>query len=761
MLGIPVDASAKDLAANKGKMRLLDIGKEVVFPLDLPSLLPLANRSKVSVAAAERDINLPQDKIKYALFWFAQPSDPLGKLAYDHLLQGNTTKAEELFGKRSSWESQLCLAVLELQRGQLCDALLDFYSIANRYCDELCHTVTKQNYSMSSAELIRLYLSMLTTEIDALTLLQEWNKDNRVLPKGSEIIESELLKMATDVPIKSLEKAIATAKAVDKDNAQAQLEAGKQLSNNTHKVRIQLQELIGKYDPRYGRLVDKLANQILQCSINYFNNIEGENRAIIENALKLGEYALNIAVGKMARDHIQHNVDILRKKKEDLPPAEVEEQDSAIKRIIVENVLIKGQTIDCAIQLMKDAAPHIIAVKEKQAIDATLRPYYLNISTQVVNAALTCVIEEHNNETERINSSSSTDNEKLASVRKMLELAWKAILMMDVFDTEENFRNSRYSPNRDAIKDIINKLGGTFRSPSDNPLMDVLDSPSIHILLSSFSPYSTPYIKSWRLDYRVDFQEFDLRTEEEQFRDCGKASDYKAYYDKFSNGKHKQEAWEKYEECLAEECRCINDCNKYLEEFPYGKYVEKVRDKKEEQEFIGCGKSIEEYRKYLSKYPSGRFRQDAMQRITEIETYNNCRTIEDYRGYISHYQTGLFKKEANDKLDDMVYASCTNKKLLQNYLQEYPNGRHKREAESRLNEGCYIATMVYGSYEHSQVMVLRRFRDDVLQQNQFGRAFVRFYYRYSPTWVEHLKDKKWINNFIRTILDTFIKIYRK
>ena len=84
-----------------------------------------------------------------------------------------------------------------------------------------------------------------------------------------------------------------------------------------------------------------------------------------------------------------------------------------------------------------------------------------------------------------------------------------------------------------------------------------------------------------------------------------------------------------------------------------------------------------------------------------------------------------------------------------------------RERLKAENEGCYIATMVYGSYEHSQVMVLRRFRDDVLQQNQFGRAFVRFYYRYSPTWVEHLKDKKWINNFIRTILDTFIKIYRK
>ena len=63
MLGIPVNAVAKDLAANKGKMRLLDIGKEVSFSLDLPGLLPPFSRTKEAVATAEHDINQPQDKV--------------------------------------------------------------------------------------------------------------------------------------------------------------------------------------------------------------------------------------------------------------------------------------------------------------------------------------------------------------------------------------------------------------------------------------------------------------------------------------------------------------------------------------------------------------------------------------------------------------------------------------------------------------------------------------------------------------------------
>ena len=78
---------------------------------------------------------------------------------------------------------------------------------------------------------------------------------------------------------------------------------------------------------------------------------------------------------------------------------------------------------------------------------------------------------------------------------------------------------------------------------------------------------------------------------------------------------------------------------------------------------------------------------------------------------------------------------------------------------SSSSSGCYIATMVYGDYDEPQVMVLRRFRDNVLRNYALGRLFIRFYYRFSPSWVEHLKDKKRINSFIRSILDMFISFY--
>jgi hypothetical protein len=72
--------------------------------------------------------------------------------------------------------------------------------------------------------------------------------------------------------------------------------------------------------------------------------------------------------------------------------------------------------------------------------------------------------------------------------------------------------------------------------------------------------------------------------------------------------------------------------------------------------------------------------------------------------------------------------------------------------------GCYLATMAYGSYEHPQVINLRNFRDNILSKSKFGLCFIKKYYQYSPKMVQHLKDKKLINNIIRKSLDIFIKL---
>lgn len=74
------------------------------------------------------------------------------------------------------------------------------------------------------------------------------------------------------------------------------------------------------------------------------------------------------------------------------------------------------------------------------------------------------------------------------------------------------------------------------------------------------------------------------------------------------------------------------------------------------------------------------------------------------------------------------------------------DGLHRRRqqiARQAGGGGCYIATCVYGSYDCPPVWTLRRFRDFYLARTWYGRAFVRLYYRISPTLVKWFGCKQW------------------
>lgn len=70
--------------------------------------------------------------------------------------------------------------------------------------------------------------------------------------------------------------------------------------------------------------------------------------------------------------------------------------------------------------------------------------------------------------------------------------------------------------------------------------------------------------------------------------------------------------------------------------------------------------------------------------------------------------------------------------------------------------GCYIATAVYGSYDCPEVWTLRRFRDNFLSSNWYGRTFIKIYYKVSPLLVRRFGKTKWFNSIWRGFLDRFV-----
>ena len=116
VLGTCANAPIRERNANTGRIAaFLRVGKSVSFPLDLRCRLPAVTRTPKFIAQAESELSFPQNRIRWAQFWF------LDATATDHraigmLAQGNFAGAVELWRpgrKASEMHNKMLCALIE------------------------------------------------------------------------------------------------------------------------------------------------------------------------------------------------------------------------------------------------------------------------------------------------------------------------------------------------------------------------------------------------------------------------------------------------------------------------------------------------------------------------------------------------------------------------------------------------------------------------------------------------------------------------
>ncbi|MCK5682106.1 hypothetical protein KAI46_14980, partial [bacterium] len=95
--------------------------------------------------------------------------------------------------------------------------------------------------------------------------------------------------------------------------------------------------------------------------------------------------------------------------------------------------------------------------------------------------------------------------------------------------------------------------------------------------------------------------------------------------------------------------------------------------------------------------------------------------------------------------------------LAQQQLNNLKKPLNKPWVPQPKKSGCYVATMVYGDYDAPEVLVLQRYRDEVLEKVGSGRLFIKFYYRLSPGFVRRFGRFDLVHQTARFFLNRIVR----
>jgi hypothetical protein len=178
-------------------------------------------------------------------------------------------------------------------------------------------SVADETHKTNKKELQLLFLNQLHSDIEA--------NNKSLLPKFLEtlnkqefIAKQDFMKGFVQKYIEQIEHKIETAKNKRKADKANAAEAGQELYTSTSNDLAQFKSIVGASDLKYTSIADKIASEILQCSIDYFNYMQeiDSETDYPEIAMKLAKQAETIAVGKLTKDRIKDNIETLERMKE-------------------------------------------------------------------------------------------------------------------------------------------------------------------------------------------------------------------------------------------------------------------------------------------------------------------------------------------------------------------------------------------------------------------------------------------------------------
>lgn len=333
-LGLFGNATEKELQKQISTIkRYAEVGKSKSFDYDFPFLGDF-KREEQTVAAAASKIEQAKNKVHFALFWFLN-TNHIDEAALNHLKEANIDKATEIWEKlikdntitTKNYSAAINLSTLQLG---MITFKGSFDPLHLKKCVELKgHIISSDTFllfvQMVAGNNISLSKETFRREFvdEILQILKPYlNKVNGIT--SSQLIDTfssfpaetkqYVAAKFTDRPISNIESQVEKTKQSRTVKVNDAEQYGEELYKHTKTDLAFLKKVLGAGNVNYQVIINKVANELLQCSIDFFNYYNSDNDTDFdpfEDALKIANYAKSIAPNGQVKNRIDEALETL------------------------------------------------------------------------------------------------------------------------------------------------------------------------------------------------------------------------------------------------------------------------------------------------------------------------------------------------------------------------------------------------------------------------------------------------------------------
>lgn len=517
IIGLLAGATAKEQDRQIRRLKqYLAAEQEPEGDYSFPTLGKL-DRTLEDVTEASSKLNLDNDKMTAALFWFYNGNTITDEPAFESLKDGNIQECTDIWVKlmasgevtkrNSSAYHNLSTLLLRnsfnssgIDEKILSDAIsykIEF--LESEFVKDFITRTTDETFKINKEQIELIFLRLLQNEVERHGGISTI-KFLEIINDCEFAAKEEFIKEFVNKPIEQIERKITDTRNTRKANKNDAIKSGTALFNQTKESLTLLKSVLSSKSIKYISISDKVSEEILQCGIDFFKLHKDTPNDPGQAVMNLFKGANSLACGNIAKQRCTENIENLQEWINDKPNrVKIKSIETEIE--FITNKLKDFQNLKDSIKNARDFAKNCKPYLDKiKLILGENDELYLKLSTAIVGNAQGMIVLTVNDAMERrtkyveyknyINNPLGSLNNSnyppllgglnfnrpefvpeysIETLRSVIEEAWTATVILEAFDMSIEKRN-QHTKNKESLKRLYKQINNNATFFGDTPI---------------------------------------------------------------------------------------------------------------------------------------------------------------------------------------------------------------------------------------------------------------------------------------------------